>query len=971
MAPRQEGDSGIDDAERARLAKKLDHYEAMGLEVSDLRALLDDDPARFKETYLGVIKAQLEGGPAEVAPESAEGTVPEEPEPAPDEAPAETIEGEEAPEEKEEAPGEKEEAPELEVTEEEAPGEEATEEEVPDEGIPEGEAEPSPEELEQEEADEELELQLEGAGPEEALAAVEPPEEAPPEEGPPEEEVEISVTEEVGEEVTGPEGEAPAEAPEEEAEIEVGTAPVGEGEAEAGEAPEEEALIVVAEAVPEEEPAEEVPEETEVRLTGVRAEERAEEEAIEEELEGEEPVEEPEPAPAKVRPVKRTAPAKKAPRPPEAPRAAPAKPSPAKPAAPRKGTKAPSKRTPARKAKKRPFPTMLVAVVVAAIVVISVMGAYVLVLRNEDPIALFTFDPDPPIVGSAVSFDAGNSYDPDDGTIVRYTWDFGDGTTGKGRVVHHAFIEAETFRVRLKVEDDKGGTAIASLTVSVDPLTLSMAWPNEGDLFEYDVLGNISVNNYVDGLYRFKGLGDNWEYLYAITAKVDGTKTFEVRGLGVAKDGFMKEHDVRLERTYYNLDIKDGTLETSTAANPSFTGWVEATIDDDVCLQWERSVRSTVDMDTEFSAVFANQPWATFTSTDDGTFYSQLDGIADSFSLMEFMRNTTFSSEDDETYDLPVEGSVYQWKVKGMERVPGRTLASMHINVTMDRDTLQANDLDSFFTDVWLEPGLSQPSKYHIYVKGKEGGNRYSVDLTETLTSATMGTQEAYGLPCRADHDYSVKGEYPEDFERLSRVPRQGGTVGGFQFTPREALDMALAEHPDFQSWMSGHPNAFLHQGSYTEGNNVGSWVMAFGEKGSSEHQEVNAEGRDPASIGTTVDDYTDDTLPLSSNASIGEVVTLSRGLRLLRNDPEIASRCFDGQDPDWTSFTFNVTEGVSTLSLDPASVLAGAQETGYVYMLVSRGGTTLYRAALDATNGQVLFSWSHHDDMDIQEGFG
>lgn len=963
MAPRQEGETGIDDAERARLAKKLDHYEAMGLGVSDLRRLLDEDPVRFKETYLGVIKAQLEGGPLEVAPGPAEGTVPEEtvveataseePEPVPDEEPAGTVE-----EESFEEGAPEEETPREETTEQEATEEEAPEEKAPADEIPGEEVKPSPEELEQEEADEELELQLEGAGPEEALAAVELPEEGPAEEAPPGDEVEISVTgevgEEVGEEVPGPEGETP---PGEEAEIEVGTAPE-EAVEEIEAAPEEEALIVVAEAVPEEGPREEVPEGTEVRLTGVRAEERAEEGPAGE-------VEAPGPTPERVRPVKRATPVKKVAR---APRAETA--TPAREAGPAKRPPARPKR-PTPRPKRRPFPTTLVAIIVAAIVVVSGMGTYVLVLRNEDPIALFEFDPGEPVVGSAVSFDAGDSYDPDEGTIAKYIWDFGDGSKGKGRVVHHSFIEADTFRVKLTVEDDKGGEAFTSRTVEVVPLTLAMAWPNDGDLFEYGVEGNLSVNNYVDGLYRFKGLGDKWEYLYAINARVDGTKAFEVRGLGVAKDGFMREHDVRLERTYYDLDDIDGVMETSTAANPSFTGWVEATIDEDTCLHWERSVRSAVDMDTEFSAVFANQPWATFSSTDDGTFYSQLEGIAGSFSLMEFMRNTTFSSEDRETHELPIGGSGYLWKVKGMERVPGRTVASMHINVTMDRDTLQANDLDSFFTDVWLEPGLSQPSRYHIYVKGQEDGNRYSVDMTETLASATMGTQPAYDLPCRANHDYQVMGDYPEDFEQLSRVPRQGGVVGGFQFTPREALDKAMEEHDDFRTWMTGHPNAFLHLGNYTENNNLGKWVMAFGEEGTREHWEVEARGKADGSIVTTVDDYTDDQLPLSSNASIGEVVTLSRGLRLLRSDPEIASRCFAGQDPDWSSFTLNVTEGVSTLSLDPASVLAGAQETGYVYMLVSRGGATLYRAALDATSGQVLFSWSHHDDMDLQEGFG
>ena len=126
MAPLHEGTSDFDEAERARFRKKLDGYEAMGLDVNALRSLLEEDLEAFKETYLADIKAQLGADQVE----------------RPEEAPEE----------------------------EEGPPEEALDEEI---------------------LAEELELQMEGAGPEEALAAIEPPEEDTLEE-PSEEEVKIA-----------------------------------------------------------------------------------------------------------------------------------------------------------------------------------------------------------------------------------------------------------------------------------------------------------------------------------------------------------------------------------------------------------------------------------------------------------------------------------------------------------------------------------------------------------------------------------------------------------------------------------------------------------------------------------------------------------------------------------------------------------------------------------------------------------
>lgn len=66
------------------------------------------------------------------------------------------------------------------------------------------------------------------------------------------------------------------------------------------------------------------------------------------------------------------------------------------------------------------------------------------------------------------TFDASASSDPDDGIVV-YTWDFGDGLIGVGRVATHTFA-AGTYTVTLNVLDAAGDSATFTAEVTAtDP----------------------------------------------------------------------------------------------------------------------------------------------------------------------------------------------------------------------------------------------------------------------------------------------------------------------------------------------------------------------------------------------------------------------------------------------------------------------------------------------------------------------
>ena len=87
-------------------------------------------------------------------------------------------------------------------------------------------------------------------------------------------------------------------------------------------------------------------------------------------------------------------------------------------------------------------------------------------LLNIAPTAAFTMSVSFGETPLTVNFSAVLSDDPD-GDIVKYEWDFGDGTSGDGVSVSHTYTIAGTLTVVLKVTDDGGKTARATKTLVV------------------------------------------------------------------------------------------------------------------------------------------------------------------------------------------------------------------------------------------------------------------------------------------------------------------------------------------------------------------------------------------------------------------------------------------------------------------------------------------------------------------------
>jgi len=99
-------------------------------------------------------------------------------------------------------------------------------------------------------------------------------------------------------------------------------------------------------------------------------------------------------------------------------------------------------------------------------------------IPNQVPNASFTASPTSGNAPLAVSFNAANSNDPD-GTIVSYSWTFGDGGTGTGVSPSHTYNIADTYTATLTVTDDDGAMDSSSTLIQVTEPPASNLPPNQ------------------------------------------------------------------------------------------------------------------------------------------------------------------------------------------------------------------------------------------------------------------------------------------------------------------------------------------------------------------------------------------------------------------------------------------------------------------------------------------------------------
>jgi len=138
---------------------------------------------------------------------------------------------------------------------------------------------------------------------------------------------------------------------------------------------------------------------------------------------------------------------------------------------------------------------------------------------GQPPIASFRATPNPVTVGSSVEFNASSSSDPD-GTIMSYTWDFGDLTGGTGVNPSHSYLTFGTFNATLTVTDNESFTATTyrHIVVHAPPIASFTVMPNQPTVGT-SVAFNASASQDPDGhiVIYFWDFGDYTTGVGAIT----------------------------------------------------------------------------------------------------------------------------------------------------------------------------------------------------------------------------------------------------------------------------------------------------------------------------------------------------------------------------------------------------------------------------------------------------------------------
>ena len=123
----------------------------------------------------------------------------------------------------------------------------------------------------------------------------------------------------------------------------------------------------------------------------------------------------------------------------------------------------------------------------------GVLSQVIDVAARAAPTSGAVFSPESPLVGEAVKFTDLST--DDDGTVVAWTWSFGDGSQSDERHPTHTYADAGVHDVTLEVTDHEGMTGLTSLSIEVvaseDAVASTDVWALVIGISDYETVADL------------------------------------------------------------------------------------------------------------------------------------------------------------------------------------------------------------------------------------------------------------------------------------------------------------------------------------------------------------------------------------------------------------------------------------------------------------------------------------------------
>jgi hypothetical protein len=618
----------------------------------------------------------------------------------------------------------------------------------------------------------------------------------------------------------------------------------------------------------------------------------------------------------------------------------------------------------------------LAVVIIVIIVIVASISAYVFFAQNQNPVADLSLNPNTPVAGEIIDMDGSGS--TDDKEIIRYEWDFGDETSYteesgnakdgrfEGRTTH-SYEESDDYTITFTVWDSDGKKGVTTTDVTVSELEVTV--PNEmiGDSIRYNVNGEVNVDN-SDGLATVPTpLGP--VTLKGVEITYEGFMDSSIEGTDSQKDGFGVFHDTLKKYNEQDLDL-DGNVSgsitlTGTSSETPFTykidqgtllvndmAFIDLTTNKTIFSYTHSDLSISVDEDLNINSI------------DDVRTYSNLRTEPAVLRVEDLSSDRSFTIGQKQT---KIIGDIaYSWEVEKAANIEG--YPSLGINIDIDDGTKERMGITDFEMWMWIANEISYPIKTYIYTRLVTDGTVTEILYNSVIKQGSydQGNEE---IPWDSCTQSSPTGHYHDknpDFEFLEwndgeYLPKIGTNSTNFDFFATEAIFEAKAQSTQFSSYLTSHHDAYIIDGYYNETQNP-LWNLTFGDEGDDIGYYVVVE-LDGGSFNLL--DESDIDIPDIKNSTddFGSVLSISGSYLVFKTDP-ILSNGAGAFDPDGIKFHDGFRYGTKADIVYPTislTISLAIERTEYGFILEDDDGSLL--SAVDAINGQLIYTWEHTGD--------